>query len=68
MSDGEPIASALSTLGPCPTCGRERLIRTALERTEGVFGFTAVHYVDCGQCPTLRIQLLPPGDEPASPT
>lgn len=66
MSDAESH-SALSTLGPCPTCGSERLIRTQLEPVPGRFAVESVHYVDCGQCPTLRIQLLPAGDQPKVP-
>lgn len=68
MSDAQPIASALSTLGPCPTCGSERLIRVEMERAPGMFGLEVVHYVDCGKCPTIRIQLLPAGDQPSPPS
>lgn len=69
MTDAGPAPSALhvATLGPCPTCGRERLIRTEVERRPGALSLRVVRYVDCGQCPTLRIEALPPGDQPAAP-
>lgn len=57
--------SLLSTMGPCPQCGRERLLRIELERLPGRMGVEAVHYIDCGHCPTLRVQALAPSDEPA---
>jgi len=31
----------------------------------GGIGFRTVHYVDCGKCPTLKVEALAPGDEPA---
>lgn len=54
------------SLGPCQTCGREKLATGKVEpRTGGGVGVQVVWYVDCGKCPTLRVEQLPPSDEDA---
>lgn len=53
---------AVRTLGPCPTCGRERLLRSVLEISG--LALRVVYLLDCGACPTWRLEALPPGDAP----
>lgn len=52
--------ASVGTLGPCPTCGSERLIRTVQSPVESGIGVRVHHVVDCGQCPTYTIGLHPP--------
>lgn len=54
------------SLGPCPTCGQERLANSKLEpKPGGGIGVHVVWYVDCGKCATYRIERLPPSDAPS---
>jgi hypothetical protein len=54
------------SLGPCQTCGREKLATAKMEpKAGGGFGVHMVWYVDCGKCPVLRVEQLPPSDEGA---
>lgn len=50
----------LATLGPCPTCGQERLIRTVQTPVPSGIGVRVHHVIDCGRCPTLAVGLHPP--------